>query len=657
MHLYRTIIASFTIFLNAFDSGAQFYQIPDFSTPKIEILDSVGKRFHLEVDMYNELGELLSFSQELTSVYEEIQNINVNKSDSNWIFSREDLWSYNENIYHDENFYFNYGFIDLYFLPIGQIDTILQHDNYSLIARNKKGYVILIFDSKPLKPIFLETTEKPLLFDQVLHGDYAEPRYFIKSNKKSNTYELHKLISEKISSIEGEVYELNGGFIKEIKADSIISIPDYWSNHLLIKKDSRIQLIDYTTDSLILDDIVSYFLSGNEHTRSAFKYACLFYDKSGELVEHVEKMYNQNYVPELYYNGSDLLTYFVEGGFSNYSLPHLKDINMLGLPAGDINASGHGSEYLPYGFILKTDSNDYILSFDGIIQLEEKKLNDTIAVFKLKDNEYRLIQTKSNLVLLDSISEYKMLNPDLNALLLKQADTFLLYASDRIQHAKFTLFENARQEFFSEILVNFSALRGRNFEKYLKIDVDTVFSQLNRKDSSHYWSNLFSYCIYPIDTASVEVRLKLIDTLIEVFPELSELYYIKALFHVQSKNNELILSQLKILLAKAPSASNHLRSAAVLSLMSSKNKKIKNLVMDDVLQSISILEVANENPYVLADLYLFSIRYELENKLKRINVCSQLAKINKLFDDGKLTKGDFFNHDLEYIMQLRQECP
>jgi hypothetical protein len=250
-----------------------------------------------------------------------------------------------------------------------------------------------------------------------------------------------------------------------------------------------------------------------------------------------------------------------------------------------------------------------------------------------------------------------MINPDLNALLFKKADTFLLFASDHIQRAKYTLFENARQEFFSEILVNFSALRGWNFEKFLRIDVDTVFSQLSRKDSSHYWSNLFSYCIYPIDIASVEVRIKLIDTLIEVFPELSELYYIKALFHLRTKNNELILSQLKNLLAKAPSASNHMRSAAVLSLMSSKNKKIKNLVMDDVLQSISILEVANENPYVLADLYLFSIRYELENKLKRINVCSQLAKINKLFDDGKLTKGDFFNHDLEYIMQLRQECP
>ena len=52
-----------------------------------------------------------------------------------------------------------------------------------------------------------------------------------------------------------------------------------------------------------------------------------------------------------------------------------------------------------------------------------------------------------------------------------------------------------------------------------------------------------------------------------------------------------------------------------------------------------------------------SFKRVFENKLKRINVCSQLAKINKLFDDGKLTKGDFFNHDLEYIMQLRQECP
>ena len=598
------------------NSVAQKREISSFSEPKIQYLDSNSFILELELLDYSQ-GESPLFRDTLIKSLSS-NNWNVYRNSSNWIFSNRIL-DKAEDLYND--FYdFQINF-QLYFIPLNKIDTILEHDDYYLLGKSADEYTLLtsaIFDQEPFLPRVFLAPEKPIFFYKRTE-DYLESRILIRDFQKLDAYGLYALREIPVLSASEEFYKLNDNIkIAEFQADSIVLAPNvHWFDDLLIKKGNFYQLIDLENNAIFYDSIINFL--------------------------------KIDYISFLFANESKLLYYHPEFGYTFYDISGTANFKTLGY--------AYGFEYIETGVSFSTPKGPAIFSFDGIIQLEEKKLNDTIGVFKLNENEYRLIQTKTNLVLLDSISAYKMINPDLNALLFKKADTFLLFASDHIQRAKFTLFENARQEFFSEILVNFSALRGWNFEKFLRIDVDTVFSQLNRKDSSHYWSNLFSYCIYPIDTASVEVRIKLIDTLIEVFPELSELYYIKTLFHLQSKNNELILSQLKNLLAKAPSASNHMRSAAVLSLMSSKNKKIKNLVMDDVLQSISILEVANENPYVLADLYLFSIRYELENKLKRINVCSQLAKINKLFDDGKLTKGDFFNHDLEYIMQLRQECP
>jgi hypothetical protein len=600
----------------SFNSVAQKRELATLSQPAIQFIDS--STFSFELELYDSAFGLSSMFNDTLSEYLSDGNWHVYRNESNWVFSNRNLSHYNDFSYD----IFDYEkFIQLYYIPLNKLDTILEHDDYYLLGKSADVYTLLtsaIFDQEPFLPRVFLAPEKPIFFYKRTE-DYLESRILIRDFQKTDTYGLYALREIPVLSASGEFYKLNDNIkIAEFQADSIVLAPNvHWFDDLLIKKGNFYQLIDLENNAILFDSIIN-----------------------------VLKI---DYISFLFANESKLLYYHPEFGYTFYDISGTANFKTLGY--------AYGFEYIETGVSFSTPKGPAIFSFDGIIQLEEKKLNDTIGVFKLNENEYRLIQTKTNLVLLDSISAYKMINPDLNALLFKKADTFLLFASDHIQRAKFTLFENARQEFFSEILVNFSALRGWNFEKFLRIDVDTVFSQLNRNDASHYWSNLFSYCIYPIDTASVEVRIKLIDTLIEVFPELSELYYIKTLFLLQSKNNELILSQLKNLLAKAPSASNHLRSAAVLSLMSSKNKKIKNLVMDDVLQSISILEVSNENPYVLADLYLFSIRYELENKLKRINVCSQLAKINKMFDDGKLTKGDFFNHDLEYIMQLKQECP
>jgi hypothetical protein len=611
-----SLILAITFTFLSFNSVAQKRELATLSQPSIQFIDS--STFSFELELYDSAFGLTSMFNDTLSEYMSNGNWHIYRNDSNWVFSNRNLSHYNDFSYD----VFDYEkFIQLYYIPLNKLDTILEHDDYYLLGKSADVYTLLtsaIFDQEPFLPRVFLAPEKPIFFYKRT-DDYLESRILIRDFQKTDTYGLYTLREIPVLSASGEFYKLNDNIkIAEFQADSIVLAPNvHWFDDLLIKKGNFYQLIDLENNAILFDSIIN-----------------------------VLKI---DYISFLFANESKLLYYHPEFGYTFYDISGTANFKTLGY--------AYGYEYIETGVSFSTPKGPAIFSFDGIIQLEEKKLNDTIGVFKLNENEYRLIQTKTNFVLLDSISEYKMINPDLNALLFKKADTFLLFASDHIQRAKFTLFENARQEFFSEILVDSSALKGWNFEKFLKIDVDTVFSQLNPKDSSHYWSNLFSYCIYPIDTASVEVRIKLIDTLIEVFPELSELYYIKTLFHLQSKNNELILSQLKNLLAKAPSASNHLRSAAVLSLMSSKNKKIKNLVMDDVLQSISILEVSNENPYVLADLYLFSIRYELENKLKRINVCSQLAKINKLFDDGKLTKGDFFNHDLEYIMQLKQECP
>ena len=83
MHLYRTILVSLIIILSAFDSDAQLYQINDFSTPKIEVLDSVGKRFHIEVEIYNDIGEPILINKELTYVLT-TGSVYVWKSDSDW---------------------------------------------------------------------------------------------------------------------------------------------------------------------------------------------------------------------------------------------------------------------------------------------------------------------------------------------------------------------------------------------------------------------------------------------------------------------------------------------------------------------------------------------------------------------------------------------
>lgn len=624
MHLYRTILVGLTIFLNAFDSGAQLYQISNFSTPKIEILDSVGKRFQFELEIYNDFGEPILINKELT--YElETGSLYVYKSDSNWVFSRFDLLS-------DYDYLIDY-YNEVYFLPIDKIDTIIEYDRFGFLARNKDGY--LIYTTKIQESyswIFVYTTEKPLLFHQYSNGDYPEQRYFIKSNKKSNTYELHNLISEEI--------------IKEIKADSILSIPDTWSKHLLIKKDSKIQLVDYTTDSLILDDIQSYFLSRNEDSTSAFKYACLFYDERGELVEHVDRMYNRYNVPELYYNGSTILTYFVEGGFSSFPISQIHEINLLGQPEGE------GSEYLPYGFSFQTDSNSYIQSF-GTLKKEVLKLNDTLGVFSVAAQYYQIFDAKNNQIVIDSISDFRSIHS--NVLYIKTNYNYLYVTGGKLQEAS-TIPEFYDADYLTEILLQNSGFRALHHQ-YFEVDYQNIVNQIAQGSDGQYWSCVFNFIMFPIDSASIETRLMLCNQLIARHPTHNELNYIQALLHLNLFDSEQCKAAVKKMELYADDVQNSMRIAAFKQLLFSNSKKTRNLFITDLIEVIVMLEKNSKDPYLLADLYVLLIKHDVIQNVKEINSCELIEKFDLLISKGNISPSEFFTSDFNILNEKRTKCP
>lgn len=597
------------------------------------MLDSVGKRFQFEVEIYNDFGEPIPINKELTYVLT-TGSLYVYKSDSNWVLTRFDL-----SLDYDNYSFDNY--CDVYFLPIDKIDTIIEYDGFGFIARNKDGYLIYsteFQDSYSWIPYFVYTTEKPLLFHQYSNGDYPKQRYFVKSNKKSNTYELHNLISE--------------GLIKEIKADSILSIPDTWSNHLLIKKDSKIQLVDYITDSLILDDIQSYFLSRNEDTTSAFNYACLFFDKRGELVEHVERNYNQYYVPELIYNGSTLLSYFVEGGFSSYSLPHLKDINMLGLPAGTISASGEGSEYLPYGFSFQTDSNSYIQSF-GTLKKEVLKLNDTLGVFSVAAQYYQIFDAKNNQIVIDSISDFRSIHS--NVLYIKTKNNYLYTAEGKLLDNS-TIPGSYNDNYITDILLQNSGIRALHHQ-YFKVDYQNIVNQIAQGTDGQYWSCVFNYIMFSIDSASFETRLMLCNQLIARHPTLNELNYIQALLYLNLSNSEQCKEAVKKMELYAADVQNSMRIAAFKQLLFSNSKKSRNLFINDLTEVIAMLEKNSKDPYLLADLYVLLIKHDVIQNLKEINSCELIEKFDLLISKGNISPSELLTSDLNILNEKRTKCP
>lgn len=650
MYIFRTILVSLAIFLNVYDSDAQHYQINDFSNLNVQVLDSLESRFQIDVDLYNDRFESIHYNEELTFVLQAGSSY-IWKSDSNWVLSRLDLLSdyYNYSIDYQN---------EIYFLPIDKIDTIIEYNAFHFLAKNKGGYLICSFesqDSYSWVPYFVNTTKKPLLFHQGLNNDYSEQRYFIQSNKKSITYELHKLIPEKISLSTGDVSQLNEGLIKEIKADSILSIPDTWSKHILIKNNSKLQLIDYTTDSLIFDDIQSYFLPRNEDTTNAFNYACLFYDKRGKLVEHVDRMYNKYYVPELYYNGSTLLSYFVELEFISYSLPHIKDINLLGLPTGSISASGEGSEYLPYGFGLKTDSNFYILSFFETLKKEVFKLNDTLGVYNVAPQYNVIFDAKNNQVVIDSIFDFRSIYS--NVLYVKTKNSYL-YTSEGKLLENSTIPGSYNDIYFTEIILQNSRLRALHY-KYFLIDYQSIVNQIIESSNSdiHFWISVLNYLVFSIDSASIETRLMLCNQLIERYPGINELNYIQALLYLNLTDFEQCIQTVKKMELYDGDAQNCMRIAAFKQVLFSNSKKMKNLFISDLFKVIAILEKNSQDPYLLADLYVFLIKQDAIQNVKEINSCELIEKFDYLLSNGAINKSELFASDLNVLEQRRTKCP
>lgn len=647
MHLNRSILFGLTFLFYTTYSDAQLYQINDFSNLSVQVIDSLESRFQIDVDLYNDKLESLHYNEELTFVLQ-AGSCYIWKSDSYWVISRLDLLN--------DFYYYNLDYQnEIYFLPIDKIDTIIEYDAFHFLSKNKDGYLICSLESQDSYswiPYFVFTEKKPLVFHQSIFGENSEQRYFVQSNKKSNTYELHKLSPEKVRAITGEVFELKERFIKEINADSILSTPDTWSKHILIKNKSKLQLIDYTTDSLILDDIQSYFLPRYKDTRSAFKYACLFYDKRGELLEHVDRAYNKNYVPELFYNGSTLLTYFVELEFSSYNLPYLKDINMLGLPSGNINSSGEGSEYFPYGFSLKTDTSYYILSFLGNLIKEVFKLNDTLAVYNVAPHYNLIFDAKNNQVVIDSIYDFRSIYA--NVLYVKTKNNYLYTTEGKLLENS-AIPRSYNNIFLTEILYQNSVLSALH-HSYFEIDFKNAINQINKDLDGQYWNSVLNYILFSIDSASIDTKLKLTDELISKYPNINELNYLQALLYLNLTDFEKCIQTVKKMELYEYDTQNCMRIAALKQILFSESKKMKNLFISDLFKVIAILENNSQDPYLLADLYVFLIKKDAIQNLKEINSCELIEKFDNLISKGLINKSELFTSDLNVLEQRRPRC-
>jgi hypothetical protein len=364
-------------------------------------------------------------------------------------------------------------------------------------------------------------------------------------------------------------------------------------------------------------------------------------------------MYNQYNVPELYYNGSTLLTYFVEGGFSNYSLPNLKDINMLGLPVGDINASGHGSEYLPYGFSLKTDSNDYILSFFETLKKEVFKLNDTLGVYSVAPQYNVFFDAKNNQVVIDSICDFRIIHS--NVLYIKTKNNYLYTPEGKLLENS-TIPGSFNDNYITEILLQNSGIRALHLQ-YFKVDYQNIVNQIAQGSDGQYWRSVLNYILFSIDSASFETRLKLCNELVARYPNINELNYIQALLFLNLSNTEQCQAAVKKMELYEADVQNSMRIAAFKQLLFSNSKKTRNLFINDLIEVIAMLEKNSKDPYLLADLYVLLIKYDVIQNVKEINSCELIEKFDLLISKGNISRNQLLASDLNILNEKRTKCP
>lgn len=325
---------------------------------------------------------------------------------------------------------------------------------------------------------------------------------------------------------------------------------------------------------------------------------------------------------------------------------------MLGLPAGDISASGEGSEYLPYGFSFQTDSNSYIQSF-GTLKKEVLKLNDTLGVFSVAAQYYQIFDAKNNQILIDSISDFRCIHS--NVLYVKTKNNYLYTAEAKLLDNS-TIPGSYNDNYITEILLQNSGIIALHHQ-YFKVDYQNIVNQIAQGSDGQYWSCVFNYIMFSIDSASFETRLMLCNQLIARHPALNELNYIQALLHLNLSDSEQCKEAVKKMELYADDVQNSMRIAAFKQLLFSNSKKTRNLFITDLIEVIVMLEKNSKDPYLLADLYVLLIKHDVIQNVKEINSCELIEKFDLLISKGNISPSELFTSDLNILNEKRTKCP
>jgi hypothetical protein len=102
---------------------------------------------------------------------------------------------------------------------------------------------------------------------------------------------------------------------------------------------------------------------------------------------------------------------------------------------------------------------------------------------------------------------------------------------------------------------------------------------------------------------------------------------------------------------------NSMRIAAFKQILFSNSKKMRNLFISDLFNVIAILEKNSKDPYLLADLYVFLIKYDEIQNVKEINSCELIEKFDLLISKGNISPSELLTSPLNMLKERRTKCP
>jgi hypothetical protein len=182
-------------------------------------------------------------------------------------------------------------------------------------------------------------------------------------------------------------------------------------------------------------------------------------------------------------------------------------------------------------------------------------------------------------------------------------------------------------------------------------------NQIVEGSDGQYWSSVLNYILFSIDSASIETRLKLCNELVARYPDINELNYIQALLFLNLSNTEQCQETVKKMELYEADVQNSMRIAAFKQILFSNSKKMRNLFISDLFNVIAILEKNSKDPYLLADLYVFLIKYDEIQNVKEINSCELIEKFDLLISKGNISPSELLTSPLNMLKERRTKCP